>query len=196
MPTIGMAFYIHYMLFVKVHPGFPVFVLLTMFACTCLFPLLGIFLMKSSKMITSVHMPTKEERKWPLLMGTFFFFLAYILIKQVTEKFSGTDGLKDIAVAGIATMIICTVINLLYKLSIHMAAIGGITGMMVAYAPNADTNMLYVILAMVFASGLVGFARLQLSAHSAGQVAAGYAVGFVSQYVLISFLSAQIIKGI
>jgi hypothetical protein len=189
MPLAGMAFYLRYMMFVKVNPALPMFVLVVMFACTILFPLITIYVMRSSKMISSVHMPTRQERRWPLLFGTFYFFLAYIVISEVTEKFAAVDGLRHIAMAGIATLMICTLVNYFYKLSIHMAGIGGVTGMLLAYAPQAQINMLYILVFMVFASGLVGFARLKLSAHSSGQVAAGFAAGFISQFLLLSFFS-------
>jgi hypothetical protein len=153
---------------------------------------MSILLLKSSKIITSVHMPSKEERRWPLLIGTGFFFLAYMLISYVNP----VHELNYIVIAGITNLMVCTIINLLYKLSIHMAAIGGVTGMMVAYAHQAQIEMLYIILGMVFASGLVGFARLQLSAHSTGQVAAGYAVGFFSQYLMLSFFTSQLLPGL
>lgn len=190
MPVFAMAFYLKYMFFLQVKPAFYNFIILVMIVCTILFPLMSILLLKSSKAITSIHMPTKQERRWPLLIGAFFFFLAYVLISYI----SPVKELNYITIAGIATLMICTIVNLLYKLSIHTAAIGGVTGMMVAYAPQADINMFYVISGMIFASGLVGFARLQLSAHSSGQVAAGYAAGFGSQYIILSFLSANILK--
>ena len=193
MPVFGMSFYLKYMFFLEVKPVFYKFIILVILVCTLFFPLMSILLMRSSKIISSVHMPTKEERRWPLLFGTFFFFLAYMLISYVK---SPVKELNYITIAGIATLMICTIVNLLYKLSIHMAGIGGITGMMVAYAPQAEINMLYVLIGMIFASGLVGFARLQLSAHSSGQVAAGYAAGFVSQYVLLSFLSSHILQNL
>jgi len=188
-----MGFYLRYMMFVKVTPALSIFVLIVMTACTIIFPLITIFLMKSSKMITSVHMPSKEERRWPLLFGAFFFGLAYMIISQITEKFSGIDGLKHIAIAGVTTLMCCTLINLLYKLSIHMAGIGGLTGMLVAFAPQSEINLMYIIITAVFVAGLVGFARLKLSAHSSGQVALGYAVGFISQFIVLGFLSAQIL---
>jgi len=74
-----------------------------------------------------------------------------------------------------------------------MAGIGGLTGMLVAFAPQSEINLIYVIIGAVFVAGLVGFARLKLSAHSSGQVALGYAVGFVSQFVVLGFLSANIL---
>jgi hypothetical protein len=192
MPVFGMMFYLKYMLYVVHNQSFSVYVFLVMAVCTFIFPLIIIGLMKSSKMITSAHMPTKEERRWPLLFGTFFFFMAYMLLKQATDKFSGTDGVKYVAIGGIATLTICTIVNLLYKLSIHMAAVGGVTGMMVAFAPKAEINMLYILPVMVFIAGLVGFARLRLSAHSSGQVAAGYVTGFFSQYIILSVLSSHL----
>lgn len=189
-----MGIYLRYMHFVKITPALSIFVLIVMAACTIVFPLITIFLMKSSNMITSVHMPTKEERKWPLLFGTFFFGLAYMILSQITEKFSGIDGLKDIAIAGVTTMISCTIINLVYKLSIHMAGIGGLTGMLVAYASQSEINLMYIIITAVFVAGLVGFARLKLSAHSSGQVALGYSVGFITQFVVLGFLSSPLIR--
>jgi len=191
MPVISMGFYLRFFLFVKLHPILNTFILAAMAMCTIIFPLITIFVMKSSKMITSVHMPTKEERRWPLLIGTFFFGLAYMIIGQITSKFSGLDGLKDIAIAGMITLLICTIVNLLYKLSIHMAGIGGFTGMVIAYASQSQVDLLPVLVGAVLVAGLIGFARLQLSAHSSGQVALGYAVGFISQYVILHFFAVR-----
>lgn len=185
MPLLAMAFYLKFMFFLQVNPAFYRYVMLVMAVCTLLFPLISIYMLKSSKAITSVHMPTKEERRWPLLLGTFFFFLAYMLIKLV----SPVDTLTYITIAGIATMMVTTLINLLYKLSIHMAAIGGLTGMLLAYAHYSQIEMFYVILPLIVVAGLVGFARLQLNAHSGGQVILGYFTGFFTQFILLRFLT-------
>lgn len=187
MPVLGMGFYLKFVFFRKLDPALFQYVMIVMVACTMIFPLMAIFLMKTSKAITSVHMPTKEERRWPLLLGTFFFFLAYLLIKFASERAIHSDQLNYITIAGIAAIMMCTIINLFYKLSIHMAAIAGLLGLVVAFAPYSQINPLYLIIGLVMASGLVGFARLQLNAHSSGQLVTGFLVGFLSQFLILKF---------
>lgn len=150
--------------------------------------------MRSNKSISSVHMPTKEERRWPLLFGTFFFVIAHVLIKFATEKVSGTDGINNVAIAGIATLMVCTIVNMFYKLSIHMAGVGGLLGLLAATAPVAQAEMIYFLIAGVVISGLVGFSRLYLKAHSAGQVIVGFIVGFGIQFLLLNYLSPEVVK--
>lgn len=182
------------MIYVIVNPVFSRFVLVVMACCTILFPLLTISILRSNKSISSVHMPTKEERRWPLLFGTFFFVIAHVLIKFATEKVSGTDGVNNVAISGIATLMVCTIINMFYKLSIHMAGIGGLLGVLAACAPLAQTEMIYFLIAGTLGSGLVGFSRLYLKAHSAGQVIVGFIVGFTIQFLLLSYLSPEVVK--
>ncbi|MGM0648836.1 MAG: hypothetical protein ACQESZ_10690, partial [Bacteroidota bacterium] len=49
---------------------------------TVLLPVIMIFLMKKSKMISSIRLEKREERAVPFLATGFSFYLAYMLIKS------------------------------------------------------------------------------------------------------------------
>ena len=75
-------------------------------------------------------------------------------------------------------------INLFWKISIHMMGIGGFTGMMLTMASLYKTDLTWVYIGIITA-GLVGFSRLQMNAHSIKQVALGFVLGILSEtYIL------------
>lgn len=190
MPSIGMGIYLHYFFYYKMMLPFYIYIQLVVAACTIFLPLIFIFYFKSTGIISSIHMPTNKERRWPLLIGTFAFFIAYWLLKRVSDEVAviSAEKLYYVAIAGLVTMMVCTIVNLFYKLSIHMAGIAGLLGMIVAYAPRGSVDMLNIILGIVIACGLVGYARLKLNAHSPGQLLIGFIAGFFSQYLVLTFL--------
>ena len=66
-----------------------------------------------------------------------------------------------------------------WKVSAHMIGIGGLIGLIISLSVLYSVSMmLYLILATML-SGLIGFARLSLNAHSPAQVYAGLGTGFM-----------------
>jgi len=186
MPVLGMAIILNgndiYRLIVS--PALAWFIYLVFLVFTVLFPVFTILGLRVTKVVSSIHLPTREERRIPLLLGTLFFMMAYWLVRSVNEIMT----INFIMVAGVFTLVLLLILNNFIKLSVHMAGIGGLTGMLTAIAGTFTLNSDWYLFGAVLASGLTGFARLQLKAHSVSEVALGYCVGFLSQYVLLNFL--------
>jgi len=53
------------------------------FITTCIFPLLFIFIMKKRGMIKSIQMETREERVFPIIITTIFYFMAYYMLRNI-----------------------------------------------------------------------------------------------------------------
>lgn len=186
MPLIGMAIVLNgndiYRLIVPTSLTWFIYLVLIVF--TFLFPVFSILGFRITKVVSSIHLPTREERRFPLLLGTAFFMMAYWLVRSVNEIMV----INFIMVAGVFTLLLLLILNNFIKLSVHMAGIGGVTGMLTAIAGTLTLNSDLYLFVAVLASGLTGFARLQLKAHSVTEVGLGYLVGFFSQYVLLNFL--------
>jgi hypothetical protein len=184
MPAIGMWIVLNYGLYVNLPGAYKWFVCIATFIFTCVLPVLSIYILRSMKMVSSMHLPTREERWLPLFAAAVFFCMAYMLIDaaQVIAL------LSDIMMAGVATTIVIFIFNFAYKLSIHMAAIGSLTAMLTVLSLFPGTRLLYFLTAAIAVSGLIGFARLELKAHSTGEVIVGYLTGFVSQYLVLRLL--------
>lgn len=86
------------------------------------------------------------------------------------------------ALAGLVNMLV----NFRWKISAHSAAIAGIVALLirVMHQGSAQPSVIVWLLVWVALSGLLGSARIWLGRHTAAQVFAGYAVGFLSVFLL------------
>jgi hypothetical protein len=154
------------------------FVFLTSFVMPSL---VFLILLKLGK-ITSLEMNARNERTLPLFITALFFYGTYYLLKQGPHF-----ALFNVFMLGATLLVIISMlINLFNKISIHMVAIGGLFGTFAGFAllfRHDLTSLLYLI---VFAAGLIGFARLQLKAHTSRQVYSGFVLGTV--FMLSLFL--------
>jgi hypothetical protein len=153
-------------------------------ANTLVIPLIFIWMMKKRGIISSYQLPERSERTFPFAVTALFYFATWFMMQNL-----GLPGVYYIFVlGGAALIIIATIINLFWKISIHALGIGGLTGGFLAmnYQMLLDSTML--ILLMIFVSGLVGYARLILNTHNQSQVYVGYAVGVAVMVGIVAFL--------
>ena len=69
------------------------------------------------------------------------------------------------------------VINLKWKISIHMLGMGGIVGTIIGLILRYQIDAVPLVISLVILSGLVGYSRLRLDAHTPLQVYAGFVLG-------------------
>lgn len=141
---------------------------------TCIFPLLFIFIMKRKGMIKSIQMETKEERVFPLIITTIFFFMAYYMLKEIEVL----NLFLYFLVGSTVLLIITLLINFFTKISIHMIGVGGMTGALLGLALSLHADILALILLSILLSGLTGYARMKLKAHNQAQIYGGFLCGF------------------
>jgi hypothetical protein len=148
-------------------------IILLVFGNTALMPAILIWIMARKNIISSLQMPLREERTWPYLIFAVFYASTYFLMWNL--------GLPKIyykfIAGGLASILIATMINLYWKISIHMIGIGGLTGGFLALSYKGLVNAPALIVILLFLSGITGFARLQSNSHSPAQVYVGYLIG-------------------
>ena len=150
------------------------------FITTCVLPLLFIFIMKKRGMIKSIQMETREERVFPLIITTIFFFMAYYMLKdiEVLELF------LFFLIGSTLLLIITLLINFLTKISIHMIGVGGMTGALIGLTLSINADIIVLIITSIFLSGLAGYARLKLKAHNQAQIYGGFLCGLLIMLVI------------
>ena len=72
-----------------------------------------------------------------------------------------------------------------WKVSAHMAGMGGIIGAIIAFSIKLSVNMVLALMIFILIAGLVGFARLKLNAHTPGQIYTGFMIGLLTQLLLV-----------
>jgi hypothetical protein len=177
MPTLGFSILLQMpVYFAVVIPAEAKWMLIgIVFFTTFFLPAAFIFYMIKRGMIGSLYIDAKEERTVPYIITIVFFVLTYYLLRN--EQLSQVYSL--FMMGAILLVISILVINLFWKISSHMAAIGALTGMTIGLSYYLGMIFLYLIMAAMVISGVVGYARLRLNAHTPAQVYAGFMLGMI-----------------
>lgn len=150
------------------------------FFTTCILPTLFFIVMIKSGIVSTTYLSKREDRTLPYIVSIIFFYLTYYMLKRlqipaVYYYFVIGATLLNILVMGI---------NFLWKISSHMASIGALAGMIVGLSYFLGTSYFGIIAISILVSGLIGFARLKLQAHTPAQIYAGFILGFFTIFVL------------
>ena len=121
-------------------------------------------------------MNTKDERTLPLTLTWTFYLLTYFLFLKIPVF----GFMHSFMLAATFSVLFALIINLRWKISLHMIGLGGLTCFLLILTLTRQINLLPWILVSVLASGIAGTSRLYLNAHSPSQIYAGYFLGFAS----------------
>ena len=83
---------------------------------------------------------------------------------------------------------ICALINVVWKISTHSAAIGAVGGALFAFAEYLAFNPIWWLCLVFLVGGIVGTCRMILRQHSLGQIVGGFWIGFFVAAIIILFI--------
>jgi membrane-associated phospholipid phosphatase len=87
-------------------------------------------------------------------------------------------------------MVVAMIVNLKWKISLHMIGIGGLCGGVTSmFIMLQEGNPLWLAL-LFLCAGTLGTARLILQAHNSLQILAGFVAGFAIEFGLLMLFSA------
>jgi len=127
---------------------------------------------------------TGSQRALPLLLSSVSYYLGYFLLNRINAY----PVFKIFLIASVLVIVVLLVLSLKWKISSHMAAMGGLTGALLALSFRTGTNPVWAIVMVIVLSGLVATARLKLEKNKLWHLEAGYAIGFVTLYLIIYFV--------
>lgn len=154
--------------------------LLIVFALTCIFPMITIAVLHNFKVIKDKRMVSRKERLIPYITGTIYYAVAVYHVIYTHEP----TWLVMFFVGGTMACLISAIVNRWWKISAHMAGMGGLVALlwqinaMELEIISSPWMMLYILLA-IFLSGMLGSARLLLKRHTLPQVLAGFLNGLI-----------------
>lgn len=154
--------------------------LLIVFALTCIFPMITIAVLHNFKIIKDKRLISSKERLIPYITGTLYYAVAVYHAAYTHEP----TWLVMFFVGGTMACLISTIVNFWWKISAHMAGIGGLVAIlwqidaMELEIISRPWMVLYILIAILL-SGLLGSARLLLKRHTLPQVIAGFLNGLI-----------------
>ncbi|MBX7181270.1 MAG: hypothetical protein K1X82_04080 [Bacteroidia bacterium] len=179
--TAWMLFNSHTYIDFTSEPVVRKFVYLTLLLTTVILPVMVFGYLFRKKIITTYHIDKREERKYAFVVTIFFMGLTYWIFSQTSLP----SIFYAMIIGGMISILISALITLLWKISIHMMGVGGLVGSVAGLSYLLKMDLSSMIYFSLFISGLTGFARLKLFAHTPAQVYWGFTLGIVVMFLTV-----------
>jgi len=173
--SLIILFYANTYITYAVQPEIKKFIFLVTVLNTIILPIGVFYYFYRAKLIESFHMHTAKERSLPFLSTLVFHMSTYYLFTKVPMP----DLFQNLVLGAAISVSTAFIINLKWKVSIHMLGMGGIVGTIIGLILRYQVDAMLLVMALVLVSGIVGYARLRLQAHTPLQVYVGFVLGTV-----------------
>lgn len=185
IPTYGVGLALLTTTLYYVAPSAKWHVVLTTLATTGMIPLIAIYLLARIGRVTDTGLNQRRERTLPYLIA----LACYLGCAGYLVTVHSPAWLTMFMVGGAVTLTVTTTINFWWKISAHAAGMGGIEALMIHIIARGlnvwETE--WVAMSTIILAGLVCSCRLILRRHTLGQLAAGFALGFLAVFLATDF---------
>lgn len=128
-----------------------------------------------------IQLGKKERRAIPYAISIICYLLCcYLMTLWHVPRFMGS-----ILIAALVVQIACAVTNIFIKISTHMAAIGGVTGGLIAFSLIFAFNPVWWLCLVIMFAGMVGTSRMILRQHSLNEVVSGFVLGACFSFISV-----------
>lgn len=148
------------------------------FAMTAVFPLVSALLMRRSGLVTDLTMPHRHERIPAFIIALMYYGMCWFLIRRTTDN-PITSG---IFMGAFVSLLLVSLLTLRWKISAHMAGIGGLIGAVLAVVVIDEREAPLLLCGLFVLAGALGTARLIASDHTPAQVYTGALLGCACVY--------------
>ena len=184
LPTVGAFLY-----FIFVTQTFEkrlqLIVLGLIFVLTYIVPILLLFFLKNFGFIKDFQVSTIKERRVPVIfMILILYFLGNTIIQIPMIRNLG------ILFYGTSLSLICIYVLFSIKLksSLHLVSMGNMLGFFLIMTNVNNLSISFIIILLIFLSGILASSRLYLKAHTPIELLIGFFLGFISQFLLFTSL--------
>lgn len=148
---------------------------------TILMPTITIFLFRKINGFALHELSERKKRYVPILLT----IISYVFCLMMMHKLKNPWFMTGIILTSLVVLIICIIVNLKWKLSEHMAGIGGVVGGLISFSAIFGYNPVWWLCFFILVAGVLGTARIILGHHSLGEVLYGFAVGFICSLLVL-----------
>jgi membrane-associated phospholipid phosphatase len=180
MPTYGMILMMNMDIFYSLPLVWRWVAIIGTFLFTAVMPATPILIMIRKGEISDLFISKREDRTMPYL----FSLLAYVfwsLFMSRTLQFP--NFIVAMGFGSAFSIFIIVLINLKWKISAHLAGIGGLAGSIIGISYRMAINPIWLIIIVLTITALVAISRIGLKAHTPAQTFAGFVIGLLSVFL-------------
>ncbi|MFT0433226.1 hypothetical protein [Bacteroides thetaiotaomicron] len=148
---------------------------------TILTPTITIFLFRKINGFARQELSERKKRYVPILLT----IISYVFCLLMMRKLNIPWYMTGIIFVSLVISIICILVNLKWKLSEHMAGMGGIIGGLVSFSALFSYNPVVWLCLFILIAGILGSARIVLGHHTLGELLSGFVVGLVCSFLIL-----------
>ena len=152
-----------------------------LYCFTILTPTITIFLFRKINGFARQELSERKKRYVPILLT----IISYVFCLLMMRKLNIPWYMTGIIFVSLVISIICILVNLKWKLSEHMAGMGGIIGGLVSFSALFSYNPVVWLCLFILIAGILGSARIVLGHHTLGEVLSGFVVGLVCSFLIL-----------
>ena len=186
MPTYGIFLALWVSVLCLQPYGTRVSILLVCMGITCIIPLIFLSVLRHFKLIKDLHVEVRKQRLFPYLFTAVCYLVAayFLYLRHQPQWF------VMFMVGSAVAVLLMALINLKWKISAHMAGIGGVVALIyqIHVLGLSAFDLLWLLCLLVIMAGALGSARLAMRRHDAWQILAGFVVGFLSVSLTMRWL--------
>lgn len=148
---------------------------------TILTPSLAIYVYCRLNRLSMKDLTKRHHRYAPFLLT----ILSYVCCLLLMRKMNIPWYMSGIILAALLMQVICICLNLVWKLSEHMAGAGAIVGGLVAFSALYGYNPIWWLCLFILIAGILGSARISLGHHTVDEVIGGFAIGLLCTLLVL-----------
>lgn len=160
---------------------------LGIFGITCMLPLVFILILLRAGKVSDMSISNPRQRRAPYWVSIICYFAAAAYLAALHAPI----WLSTFFIGAGLVSVLCMIITNWWKISAHTASIAGFaaivfwlshTGLLI-YSPLVWSSVAFMLI------GIMAWARLYLNHHTLMQTAAGAALAFTVEYVLLCIMT-------
>jgi membrane-associated phospholipid phosphatase len=181
LPILGLLalFFLSYLS--QYQTSYKLFVLALVYFFTILLPTFLIHLYRRYQGWSLIELGSRERRIVPYLLSIVSYFTCFYIMEQLHIPYF----MRSIVASALIIQIVCAFINVWWKISTHMAGIGGVAGALFIFSEVFRFYPAWWFCLVLLIAGILGTSRMILRQHTLLQVVAGFFVGFFCAFFAI-----------
>jgi len=151
---------------------------------TVFIPVVSFFLLKTLKIVNSIHLEEVSERKVPLMVQG---LLLLLIVKMVFDPYDNPEMYYFFVGVLFSTFTALLLVFINFKTSLHQMGIAGVTMFLIGLSVHFKVNMLLLIGFLIIGNGWVASSRLHTKSHTYIELIMGFFIGVIPQLIMFNF---------
>jgi len=175
MPTLGLLLLLNSGTYISLlDPAAKRAILFVMALGTLIFPLIMMPILYYRNLVSNLQNASREERLIPHLIILILYIITFVYFARLPLSRVIHAYVLSVTIA----FFVLLILNIRYKICIHTAALGGLTGLTIALIALFDTPLQGILILTLLVGGITGSARMAMGANSSGEIFTGFLLGF------------------